>query len=385
MLYGKKKLIVRACFTSILLVPTFSFAQSGQAPAQESSQPDVKQRLLIEAGRIEPPKYIDNASASPEAAKLAGRLSDLARDLQIAWLKRGLDDLTPPSDLAERLSDEGVARRKKIVADVGRIATQTLTGAIPQTGREVGKGKPPTSRAPGAHNKSGTGRAAEPIGPEQLEEFAGVHCSMKFNFIEQHSTETPCLLTLEQISLSNRLDEIVRVCLIHWGKEHLTAAEIAKGWPNHARRLADSLTDIADSILFQTILDSEQVEKFKRAYWKSRGLASLIDPELGSRLGISRDQREMIKAALGERTRNAIESKESTLITMDNRSLAEREQTGAELNAIRYQQQAASDESILELLTATQVSKINQLLGEKALRPKAPQRNQSSKRPAPSS
>jgi hypothetical protein len=385
MLSRKKKSCVRACIASMLLLPALAFAQSGQDLAPATSQSEIKERILFEVKRVKSPKYLDNSTASPETIGLARQLSDLARDLQIAWLKRGIDDSPPPSDMADRLSSAGFLHREKIVATLGRIATQTLTPAALPIKKSAGKHPSANLRSSGSIQRKGTGRPVEPISPEQLDEFTDSHCSMKFNFIEQHSCETPCLLTIDQISLSVRLDETTRSCLANWGKKYLSSAETAQGLPIHASRLKELLIKNTDSILFQAILRPEQIAKFERAYWASRGTAGLLEPEMRSKLGISRDQRYMIEAALNEKTQQAIAMREISLPYSDKPSLAEREQLGAEWNKVFYQQQAAADEVVWDALTPSQISKYNKILGGKALPPQRLRHIESPKRPAPSS
>ena len=381
----KKSLLARACIAPMLLLPALSPAQPGQAPPK-ASQLEAKGRILFEAERVEVPKFPDVPSTSPEADELARRLGGLARDLQIAWLKRGIDDQPLPSNLADRLSSAGTLHRKRIVAEVGRIATLTLTES-PMPVKEDGRKKPATTpRTRGPHAVNGAGGPAEPIGRDQLEDFVEPHRSPKFNFIEQHSCKNPCILTLAQVALTLRLNDAAGSCLGYWGKKHLAAAEVARGLPDHARRLRQSLAEVAEIILLRDILDPGQVQKFKRAYWSSMGVHGLLEPEVAASLGISRDQRDMIAAALDEKTKQAIRMKEIRISSTGRFTSEEREQFSERWNEMYLNRLAEADEVVWGLLTPSQVSRYSKMVDEKASRPERVRRKEdASQRPTPAS
>lgn len=133
------------CLT-LLLIPDPESSWAQQEPLAPTALQSVdKRRLLEEANRVEAPHFALRAPASPEAVELAHQLEAFAKEIQVAWLKRGLEDEPLPADISARLSPEGAAHRKKFVSYLEEMATLTLSDPIPPPRKPSRKDHPAPS------------------------------------------------------------------------------------------------------------------------------------------------------------------------------------------------------------------------------------------------
>ena len=385
MLFPKKFLLSDLYFALILSLPATSIAQSGkESPDPSGSPTDVRERLILESQRVALPKLIESAT-SPDAEALASQLSVLARDMQIAWLKRGLNKSPLPENIDARLSDAGALHRKKIAEEVGKIASLTLVESASRQDLAQKKSRGQGPRAGLQKDAMSADRSPDSVESERVRSFVGENCSQAIGFVKQLMTDAPCPLSPDQIQLSCRLDRAIRACLSYWVVKHPDAMPDDKNLLEAAKRVKQSLSDIADNILFQAILDPGEVEKFNQAKYASRGTRALLEPEVIANLGISRDQRKLIIEGLEEKFRRVVQLSQTEPDLPNDSSPAERTLAASQSNERLERVRAEADEAIYDLLTPSQIIKLFKMTGRWAPKPAKSRRQTDKSTRAPSS
>ena len=157
-------------------------------------------------------------------------------------------------------------------------------------------------------------------------------------------------------------------------KEWLTAGLDAIPLPMHTEladrlgepgeRIKDSLFTHAETIAFRGILTPDQVEQVLRAIWVQKGTMALLDPELASRLHITRAQRSEVvgllevKSSVNEEI--SANSRTSTVLYLKHPELREQlDQVGAN----QRQRLEVVDGQIWDLLSPSQLRQLKRLIG----------------------
>ncbi len=375
----------------LTLNPNLSRAQQ-ELLAPAASQAAAKSRLLEEAERVEVPHFALRAAKSPEAAELAHQLEVFAKEIEVAWLKRGLEDTPLPADMSARLSPEGAAHRKKFVSHLEEIATLTLSDPILSSQKPSRKGQHTSSGGAEQQQNNLLPQATPPInqqgrdgeGEASLAVYAfPVH--NRFKPIDIYKAREIAQFTTEQTALDGKLDELTRSVLKYWGRKNLDLSIRESERPSHAMRFRQSIIDLSNRVIFSAILRPEQAEKLKRAIWVKQGPDCLLDPEIASRIGINKEQRAMIQTALDQslQAQTDYRSKVENLINRRSSDRLVKEQNQEIIESIK-QNRNENNQAVWDLLTPSQTSKIRALLEERASKAKPP-RQENPSRPAPAS
>ena len=75
-------------------------------------------------------------------------------------------------------------------------------------------------------------------------------------------------------------------------------SELAERLGERGDRVKESLFSHAESIAFRGVLTPDQVERTLRAIWELKGTRAILDPEMASRLRLTRSQRSEALALL---------------------------------------------------------------------------------------
>ena len=363
---------------SILAINLLLFFNHNPSRAQqELSAPDMSQaaarsRLLEQAERVEAARFALNAASSPEAVELSHQLEAFAKEIQVAWLVRGLDDVPLPADMAARLSPQGAADRKKFVSHLEEIATLTLSEPVPTPEKTSRKNLRTPPEALEQRRDHPASQAASSV--NQQKSAADVEASLnlyvhpfhtKFNPIKNDQASEIARFTREQATLIDKLDLLSQSALKYWARKNLNLSIREQERPNHELRFRQSIIDLSKRVIFSAILRPEQAEKFKRAIWIKQGPDCLLDPEMASRLGINKDQRAMIRNALDQSLEDytALRSKVVPLIVQSDDPLV-RQQNQQILEGIK-QARNEIGQAVWDILTPSQTSKIKALLVER--------------------
>ncbi len=378
------------CITLVLVFnSTSSWAQQGLSAPAAAAQAEGKRHLLEEADRVEAPHFAIRAANSPEAVELAHQLEAFAKELQVAWLKRGLDDLPLPTDMTARLSPEGAAYRKKFVSPLEEIATLTLSDPISPPQKRGRKERPIPSGGAEPQRNNLVPQAMSPINQQRID--VEVEASLnvyvnpvysRFGVISNHLAYEFAQMNSEQIAISRKLDELSQSALKYWGRKNFDFSTEDSNWPSQSLPLRQSIIDLSNRVIFSAILRPEQAEKLERAIWIKQGPKCLLDPELASRLGINKEQRAMIKTAL-DQSQQAHMAFGSEVVPLMNRS--DDPLVKQQYSEMIKQNRKEIDQAVWDLMTPTQISKLSGLLGERSSKVKPPQQKNSSPRPAPAS
>jgi hypothetical protein len=405
-------------------------------------------KLRAEAARLETGHASDlfAALSEPETAArlklsgvqadLVGRLDKLVRDVQKAWLIRGLDDHPAPSpvELAQRLSEPGQRQRAGLLAHAEAIALEgVLEGnqanrLLRKAGGRAPKplaGRYPSIRMPSDdpppqnkgmaddHIRSLSRMLAKPSF------FVSELYRILLGWDEPGQDERNTLgFSKEQAELIRRLNELARdvqrdwlvrslegpdpVPLEHWGDP--PQLRMVERLSETGQRLRASLVAHAEAIALEGVLEPDRALRAKRRLWSRSGLTqladprmaasreimALLDPEVAAALHLSRAQRDDLVARFEARAAVAYElnklvcGEKSELydaawtrgeITEDQRvAMEQRVATNARLRIMRAEQ------AIWDVLTSSQIRAFRRLISDSE--PKQPEKPPSSqKRP----
>ncbi len=241
---------------------------------------------------------------SGEQRDLAGRLVELTRDVIRAWLVRDLEAVPAPSAavLAERLSESGERARARVVAHAESIALEGILDPgqarswrkaagrraqplLPRRFALVSGRKMPTEDVPSADLVAEL-RAAVPneSGPGPLFIILG------------HQRGSPVVLSKEQQTTARRLEELRAAIARAWLTRGLDGKTLPP-WSALFERVAwsdrfmASVCTHTEAIALESILTMEQADGILGDLWKRSGLGALLDPQLASRLRLTKRSR----------------------------------------------------------------------------------------------
>ena len=136
--------------------------------------------------------------------------------------------------------------------------------------------------------------------------------SMLFRFMTSVGKASPGL-TAEQLTAANQLDELARTVCRGWLLRRLAdtpandgeppTADLADRFLDRGKRLRASVVAHAEAIALEAVLAPEQAEAARRWFWRELGVKSLLDPELATRLRLSRQQRANVLELDGKQAR----------------------------------------------------------------------------------
>ena len=266
-------------------------------------------KLFADLGDAEIAKKL---AVSGEQRNLAGRLGELTRDLIRAWLLRDLEAVPPPpaTVLAERLSKRGERFRARLVAHVELIALEGILDpgqarswrkaagrrAQPLLSRRmalVPRGNMPTEDMPSADLVAEL-RAAVPTESQSW---------LLINTLLGGLRPSPVVLSSEQQTILRRLNELTVAIMRTW----LTRGLDAKSLPSWSvlfdrvawsDRIMASVGAHTEVIALEGILTAQQADRVLGDMWKSAGLSALLDPQLASRLRLTKAQQEQVRNLL---------------------------------------------------------------------------------------
>jgi hypothetical protein len=261
-------------------------------------------------------RLVEKLGLSPEQVGMVRCLRELTRDIFRAWLLRDLDAVPPPPPavLAQRLSRQGDVVRDRLVAYAESMALEGILDPA-QTGLWRGASGQRAQRLLAGRDGAIPNRvvdeatSAEALAEELESKANGNRRSggVVTIVIGIPPIRKPLLvLPKEQDDLLRRLDNLTVAVIRAW----LTRGLDAKSLPPRAvlarrfslsDKVVGSLRTHAEAIAMEGILTPDQAERALASLWKLGGLRALKDPTLASRLRLSRSQREVIDALLGNR------------------------------------------------------------------------------------
>ncbi len=268
-----------------------------------------RSKLFADLGDVEVAKKL---ALSAEQRDQAGRLDELTRDVIRAWLLRDLDAMPPPpvAVLAARLSDRGERFRARLGAHAESIALEGILSLdqarlwrklagrweqplLPRRFAHVPATKMPTEDVPYAD------LVAELRGAVSSESGPGPLFGMLLG--DQHGT--PAMLSKEQQTVVRRLEELRAAIMRAWLTRGLDEKALPSWsvlfqrvtWSNPIRA---SVCTHAEAIALEGILNPEQADRVLGKMWKSARLDALLDPQLASRLSLTKAQQERVRILL---------------------------------------------------------------------------------------
>ena len=311
-----------------------------------------REAARLESGRssdlfatLADPAVASDLKLSGDQNGLIGRLDRAARDVQRAWLIRGIDDQPPPStaELAERLAGCGHQLRAGLVTHFEAIAVEGVlepsqaNSLLKKLGRRSSRplvGRYPRISAPSREPIVETKRWYD----HQIRAMARQSAKSAFVsdlfrvFLGWDETRldepNPLKISDEQTKLIERLNKLVGdvqsdwllrgldgpnpVPRDHW--EDLPTPRMVRRFEDR-QRFQDSLAARAEEIVLWGVLEPRKAMIAKRQCWLRSGLEqladpkmagcsgimALLDPEVASSLGISRSQREELVVRLEQR------------------------------------------------------------------------------------
>ncbi len=427
----KEESKVKRSFVKIVVVASIALGAAARAQGVREAQSApgrsaaaLVARLKGEAEKMKTAKLSQLFSAlaepriraelrlSAEQIGLSRQLDELTRDIIKAWLIRSLDtdQPPPPAALSERLSQPGDRLRARLIAHAEAIALHgiltpeqarlwcTATGRKPEPllrGRDGADGPLPMAsdeRRPAAEladqlrcktttrNRAGVVsnvllgepgmRAAFPNGIGHLDPIR-----QRLAIRDMPKVD----LGKEQAELAESLDQVTLAIWRFWLTRDLDKVPLppqpvlAQRLWEGGERIRESLFAHAEAIALEGIVTPDQAERALRAVWELRGMRSLLDPVLASRLRLSRSQREEVlfllntKRSIWEETRNMSMPLVSLRVTRPE--LGEQiEQLGREAR----NRQEEVDGRICDVLTPSQARMLERLLGADAQPPRRP-------------
>jgi hypothetical protein len=333
-----------------------SATQETRAPSGAIVQPSstLATKLKAEAARLETGPASDLFAAliepggaarlklSASQVRLVGELDRLARDVQRAWLLRGLDGKRQISSttLADRLNENGTALRAGLVRHAEAIVLEMALEPIQAnrllrqshrraTGLLAGRYPPirvPTDEGP----PHGKGRFDEIIrGTIRWWAEHKYPMSILYEILRSPPERRMLEISNEQAELIDRLDEIVRNVRGDWLARALEGAErpprerwaepptpmMVDRLSEKGERLRTSVVAHAEAITLAGVLEPEQTARAKRHLWSqsgarsvddprmaaSREILAILDPEVSSAIRVTPSQREDLISRLEDR------------------------------------------------------------------------------------
>lgn len=276
---------------------------------------------------------------SKTQAELVARLDQFGRDVESAWLIRGLDGQARPPDaeLAERLAEPGQRLRAGVVWQIEAIALESVL--------EPGQAKcllAKSHRRPPKQMVDEYRSFSVPVGATPTANRGHAYRQIRSMIAmlaapTYHPSELGKIFLDEgralgfsaaQTELMRRLDKLTRDVTKDWLARGLDGPEprpTDPEWLNpvpskmedrlseEGRRLRVSLLLRSEAITLVGILKPEQAFSSKRLLWSrcsldlldaraggSHGISALLDPEVGTRLGLSKAQRDDLGARIDE-------------------------------------------------------------------------------------
>jgi hypothetical protein len=390
-------------FTRVLAIlavmhATFSLpATAGSDGNSSGEQAAPEQRLKTAAARIES-AHISPVFQQLESAPLASdlsagqielsrRLERLAKDVLKSMVLRGLDGKTLPSqaELADRLGDHGRELRQAVVARTEAILLRFIL--VPdQTKKIVGVvtkklPPPPVSRY-------GPFREAARIRVEGIDNYNGLlmlelaglqkgRVSYLFK-VYLDKDGGPVNATAEQDRIGRELEALTRDILRPWFEKHVLYVErpmdefelerhLSSRWQPWNKR-CDELVAYTESILTHAVLSGSQSDRLLKNYWKTYHRFALVDPDLGSRLGLTNSQR----ASIIDEIHNYDATQEDASFGLEPKVQFWRglkDEAGRDLAVLAAQEykgrMAAAEERIMEVLKPAQMRRLRALIDER--------------------
>jgi len=311
---------------------------------------DIAARLRAEAAHLETGHASELLAAlsdrdtvaslrlSKTQVELAARLDQLARDIQRAWLVRGLDrqPSPPAAEMAERLSERGRRLRTGVVRQAEAIA---LEGVLEpdQTRRLLGRAgrRPLRSMASGYRSFSVPASQTPPeekgLADRQIRGWIqnlatpGYQPSELYKVFLGEGERGALGLSDEQTALIRRLERATRDVVRDWLARGLDGPEPLPRdqWedpapPRMVQRLSEdggrlwvNLLLRSEVIALEGVLEPEQAMRSKRRLWSrsgldlvdarmggSPGIIALLDPEVAAALRLSKGQRDELAARI---------------------------------------------------------------------------------------
>ncbi|SIN98306.1 hypothetical protein SAMN05444166_1902 [Singulisphaera sp. GP187] len=374
--------VIITVIASILIPTAVSLAQEGQSPVP-GTRPlsEVKAALRAEAELIEKSGTSGRSliladsekreGLSSLQASLVGRLDRMTRTLLAAWLRRGLDDDPVPIDLVGRLTEKGAKERKAVITHADAIAAQLiLTLGHETVGKEAEAAKQSQSRnvrpvRPQTQEPSFTQSATDvakviAFVKDEIDKLDRGKISFGFAVLDRPAIRAVVKLSKEQSDLFLQFDETVRAILSTWMLRGLEIEPLPADLADRVIRRRDATIAHAHAILYQAILSPRQAELFKRTYWATRGVPALLeDPELASRLRLTKEQKALIAELLTMKTTHAgrLQQTHGHLLWDRNQEVGQQAYNDMQRSLSEF------DLGLWEILSPTQMSKLGQLLG----------------------
>jgi hypothetical protein len=322
----------------------------GSGAGSARSPDEIVDRLRAEAAGVQrghaselfaalcDPGVVESLRLSKTQVELAARLDQLARDIQGAWLIRGLDEQPRPpnSELADRLGERGKRLRARVVWQAEAIA---LEGVLePNQAKRLlgrsGRRLPQRMVAGYREFKVHVVAPTENKGPAQRQVQACIAAlanpryqpSELFGiFLSEGGRVTPAL-SREQTIFIQRMDMLNRDTAKAFLARGLEPTDLSptdqhwldavppkmlEGLSEDGRVLRISLLLRSEAIALDGILKPEQLISSKRHLWAARGLntmdarmggtpgiIALLDPDVANLLGLAKGQREEVNARI---------------------------------------------------------------------------------------
>ena len=254
---------------------------------------------------------------------MARRLDETARAVLRNWLLRGLDDeqVPPRAELAERLGDSGIQLRVRVISHAEAIAGEGILS--PDQARRWRPGYPPAGRL--MDGRYALFSAALNTPPKTAFDADSMIRATAAQLIEGRFPASQIFgiivtrdgglagLTIEEARLARDLDELARAacrnCFLRGMGDppppgldpEPPTEDQADRLTGAGLRLRASVVAHAESIALLAVLRPDHSESALRQFWRRTGVESLLDPELASRLRLSRHQQEEVLAGLANR------------------------------------------------------------------------------------
>lgn len=264
------------------------------------------------------PRVKAEVALSPEQADLIGRLDVLTRDIVRGSLILPADNPRPRP--GPGTAGQGISVRDRLIAHAEAIAVEGIL-----TPRQSGRLKkasdtkaspllPPVAGPVVARSADDESTTAELV-LALRDQAASLHPHAGRAFSVLLGRQGRVLgieLTKEQADLIGRLDALTVTIFRRWLTRGLDSdplprrAVLAQRRWEGGERVRDRLFAHAAAIALQGIITKEQAERVLSVVWRQMGPWALLDPELASRLRLSKAQRQQVLLLLRDRT-NALD------------------------------------------------------------------------------
>jgi hypothetical protein len=406
-----------------LVVLSFYFAlalpAAGQPPAAESSDGLIA-KIQAEAATLTkgPVSGVFDTLTSDvgkaslrltkEQLEFSRRLEELVRAILKAGLIRGLDTRPLPSatELATRLDEVNKRHRQAVIPHAEAMALEGILSADQASPLRKATGRRRTGTLSGRYGPSRqpcsqvihSVAELEELGVKQEQALLTGPGGMSSEFFqevvvyrdiggkfstEQGQLEKILKLSGEQLDLASRLNRLNCDILTEWFSRRLRADkarladEQAADWFDATSLLRDSFVAHAETLLLRGILSPSQADALLAFDWRHAGPSALADPELASRLNLSRTQRAALVEQLNNRRliHDEIVVNLSQLMEFHGKNDELGRDIGVAAGEEKQRVVAEADSLVWSVLTPSQLRKLNQIL-RSDIRPQKPPASQ---------